>query len=100
MLWLRWKTLPGSQASLRAVSRASLAGGYALVTPAAPSSVSALTYAPLANGPNRAADLRACAIRSASSAGSVQRAAATYSKAASRWLNAVASSGTSAIAPP
>ncbi len=100
MFWLRWKTLPGSQVFLRAVSRASLAGGYARLTPAAPSSVRTLTYAPLANGANRAADSRACAIRSASSAGSVQRAAATYSKAVSRWLNAVASSGTSAIAPP
>jgi hypothetical protein len=58
------------------------------------------TYAPWANGAIVSAYRRAAAIRAWSSAESVQPAAARYSNAVSRWLNAVASSGTSAIAPP
>ena len=71
-----------------------------IVVPCSMKSVSEIAYSNTTNLLTRAADVRAWAMRSGSSAGSVQRAAATYSKAASRWLNAVASSGTSAMAPP
>ncbi len=49
---------------------------------------------------DRPAHSRTVAIRFASSAGSVQRAAPMYSKAVPRCPKAVASAGTSAIAPP
>ena len=43
MLWLRWKMLSGSYASLTAVRRACWVSEYARRTPEAPSSLSALT---------------------------------------------------------
>lgn len=52
--WFRWNTLAGSYAVFSAVSRASLAAGYARRTPRFPSAsssvVNELTYTPLAYG--------------------------------------------------
>ena len=100
MFWFRWKTLSGSKRVLEGGEPGQLLGRIGPSYPGRALVAQDVDVDPAGEGLEPGGARRAVAIRASSSAGSVQRAAPTYSNAVPRWLKAVASSGTSAIAPP
>src|SRR5580704_2036640 len=100
MFWLRRNTLSGSYFALISLSRASV-DPYATDAARASSSPMKLEYAPPPRCGSSAAKVpRAQAISSSVAAGSRHWPAMLISQRASRWGKAVASLGTSRIAPP